>query len=360
MTFINFLLVDNILLCDVNRQSIMRKIFTAVAICLLPYLVSAQHIGERTLHFNDTTRKRPLTTEVWYPTADQPKETKDFQPFLREETARNSGIASKKYPLIMISHGTGGGRLTLEWLADVLVHKGFIVAAVDHWGNTFDNKIAIDFVTPWERPQDISFVLTGLLNDPTFGPVIDRDKIGAAGFSIGGYTVIALAGGRLDYEALKNYTNTAGGKKEVDIPEFPGLLEVLKSGKVDESYAQSPKPLKDPRIKAFFAICPAIGQGFVKESQFNEVNNPLYIVGAESDSIAPYRTNAAQYHRLMPKSQYLLVKGKVGHYVFLNEAAEPVKNNAPIYFTDDPSVDRHAIHQQIAGLAAKFFAQNLK
>ena len=114
----------------------------------------------------------------------------------------------------MISHGTGGGRLTLEWLADILVQNGFMVAAVDHWGNTFDNKIAIDFVTPWERPQDISFVLTALLKDPLFGPEIDQNRIGAAGFSIGGYTVLALAGGRLDFEALKNYTNTSPGKKE--------------------------------------------------------------------------------------------------------------------------------------------------
>jgi predicted dienelactone hydrolase len=338
----------------------MKKIFFIICTSLLPYLVAAQHIGERTLHFNDTVRKRPLTTEVWYPTADVPKETKDFQPFVRELTSRDASIANKKYPLIMISHGTGGGRLTLEWLADELVRHGFIVAAVDHWGNTFDNKIAIDFVTPWERPQDISFVLSGLLKDAVFGPVIDQSRIGAAGFSIGGYTVIALAGGRLDYQALKAYTNTPGGKKEVNIPEFPGLIEVLKSGKVDESYARSPKSLKDPRIKAFFAMCPAIGQGFVRESQFKEVNAPLYIVGAESDSIAPYRTNALQYHKLMPKSQYLLVRGKVGHYVFLNEAAEPVKKEAPTYFADHPSVDRHAVHQQVAELAAKFFAENLK
>lgn len=338
----------------------MKKIFFIVCTSFLPYLVAAQHIGERTLHFNDTLRKRPLTTEVWYPIADVPKESKDFQPFVREQTTRDASIAGKKYPLVMISHGTGGGRLTLEWLADVLVHHGFIVAAVDHWGNTFDNKIAIDFVTPWERPQDISFVLSGLLNDPVFGPAIDRTRIGAAGFSIGGYTVIELAGGRLNYQALKDYTNTPGGKKEINIPEFPGLMAVLKSGKVDESYAKSPESLKDSRIKAFFAICPAIGQGFVKESQFSDVNNPLYIVGAESDSIAPYRTNALQYHKLIPKSQYLLVRGKVGHYVFLNEAAEPVKKNAPTYFADDPSVDRHAVHQQIAELAAEFFEQNLR
>ena len=142
----------------------MKRTLYIIAIALLPLFGSAQskiNIGETTLHFNDTARKRPLTTEVWYPTTDTIKNhNTGFAPFVRIETIKDGKIADKKYPLIMISHGTGGGRLTLEWLADMLVQKGFIVAAVDHWGNTYDNKIAIDFVTPWELPQDISFVLS--------------------------------------------------------------------------------------------------------------------------------------------------------------------------------------------------------
>src|SRR3569833_78155 len=241
----------------------MKKLIIIIAL-FAPFIGGAQNkvnIGETTLHFNDVSRQRPLITEVWYPTKDSiKKHDTGFQPFAKIEAVKDAAI-SGKYPLIMISHGTGGGRLTLEWLADILVQNGFMVAAVDHWGNTYDNKIAIDFVTPWERPQDVSFVLTGLLKDPKFGPVIDQDRIGAAGFSIGGYTMIALAGGRLNYEAIKNYTAAAGGKKEIDIPEFPGLLDVLKSGQVDESYNKSPKNLKDKRIKAFFAICRPSGKG---------------------------------------------------------------------------------------------------
>jgi predicted dienelactone hydrolase len=276
------------------------------------------------------------------------------------ETAKDGKIANKKYPLIMISHGTGGGRLTLEWLADILVQNGFMVAAVDHWGNTYDNKIAIDFVTPWQRPRDISFVLTGLLNDAKFGPVIDQNKIGMAGFSLGGYTTIALAGGVLSFDALKKFTNSPTGQKEVNIPEFPRLMEVIKTGKPDESFRNSPQHLKDKRFKAYFAICPALGQGFIDASQFKEVDKPLYIAEVESDSITPYKTNAEHYHALIPSSQYFLIKGKANHYVFLGEAADPVKKGAPIYFVDDPSVDRHAIHQQVGEMATEFFKEHLK
>jgi len=341
----------------------MKRIVFIICTFLLPVLASAQNItiGEATIGFNDTIRKRPLITEVWYPTTDSiTKHNAGFSPFVRMETVKNGKIAKKRYPLIMISHGTGGGRLTLEWLADILVQNGFMVAAVDHWGNTYDNKIAIDFVTPWQRPRDISFVLTGLLNDPKFGPEIDQGRIGAAGLSIGGYTVIGLAGGVLSFDALKNFTNSPAGQKEVNIPEFPGLMEVIKTGKPDESFRTSPQHLKDERIKAFFAICPAIGQGFADPSQFKEIDKPLYIVEVESDSMTPYKTNAEHYHDLIPASQYLLIKGKANHYVFLNEAAEPVKKEAPIYFTDDPSVDRHTIHQQVGEMATKFFKEKLK
>lgn len=343
----------------------MKKI-TIIILFLAPFFANAQgkiNIGETTLHFNDTLRKRPLATEVWYPTNDTVKvHDTGFQPFARKETIKDANIAGK-YPLILISHGTGGNRLSLEWLADALVQKGFIVAAVDHWGNTYDNSIPIDFVTPWERPQDISFVLTGLLNDPKFGSEIYPNRIGMAGFSIGGYTTIALAGGKLDYKALDDYGNTPGGKKEMTLPEFPGLADFLKNGgeqRVEASFKNSPKLLKDKRIKAFFAISPAIGQGFVSKTQFKDMDKPLYIVEVESDSITPYKTNAEHYHQLIPASKYLLIKGKANHYVFLGEAAEPVKKKSPVYFVDDPSVDRHAIHQQVSALAAEFFKEKLK
>ena len=339
----------------------MKRSLYIISLLILPFLSSAQQIGETTIRFNDTARKRPLVTEVWYPTTDTlTKHSADFAAFVRKETVKDGKIANRKYPLILISHGTGGNRLTLEWLADTLVQAGFIVAAVDHWGNTYDNVIPIDFATPWERPRDISFVLTGLLKDPKFGPAIDQSRIGAAGFSIGGYTVITLAGARLNFEALKKFCNTPRGKQEVTVPEFPGLLAMINSNEVSSSFRKSPKRLKDNRIKAFFAISPAVGQGFINKSQFKDVDKPLYIMDVESDKITPYKTNALHYHQLLPKSQYLLIKGKADHYVFLGEAAEQLKKQAPVYFVDPPSVNRHTIHRQTGGLAVDFFKKQLK
>jgi predicted dienelactone hydrolase len=334
----------------------------ATLLIALPLLANAQNIkiGQRTIKFNDTTRQRPLVTEVWYPTEDtrEPFVIPHY-PFVHISTVRNAKLPVGKHPLIMISHGTGGGRITLEWLADALVQKGFIVAAVDHWGNTYDNKIAINFVTPWQRPQDISFVLTGLLNDKDLGPVIDANRIGAAGFSIGGYTVIALAGGKLDLKTLDAFTKTPEGIKEITLPEFPNLASQIDDKAVELSFKNSPD-LKDKRIKAFFAICPAIGQGFIRKSQLARVTAPMYIVGSQSDSIAPVKTNAMVFHKLIPKSELLIIPGKTGHYIFLNEGSEEMKPTGGVYFNDDASVDRKAIHKQVGDLAGEFFSEALK
>ncbi|RYU91544.1 dienelactone hydrolase [Mucilaginibacter terrigena] len=329
---------------------------------MLPASAFAQTlIGEQTFRYNDTARKRPLITEVWYPTADNSKAPtlKEGFPFIVEPSVRNAALPAQKHPLIMISHGTGGGRLTMEWLADILVKQGFIVAAVDHWGNTHDNKIAIEFVTPWQRAQDISFVLTQLLNNPDLDKVIDRQRIGAAGFSIGGFTVIALAGAKLDLHAADEFSKTPQGIKEMTIPEFPNLVNTIDENAIEASFKKSP-PLKDKRIKAVFSMCPAVGQGFVKQSQFKDVDIPLFIVGAQSDSIAPVKTNAAHFHKLMPKSKLYVVPGKAAHYVFLNEAIPEIKKTGGPIFNDDASVDRRAVHQQVGDMAVKFFKESLK
>src|SRR5690606_41192606 len=139
----------------------MIKFFIATIIFLSNSLVYAQEfanknsIGQTTLKFFDEERDRPVTVELWYPTPDSLKKSdKIYSPFLREHTVRDGRLPAKKFPLIIFSHGNGGNRLSLEWLAQSLVQNGNIVAAVDHWGNTFDNAIGIEFIKPWERSEE--------------------------------------------------------------------------------------------------------------------------------------------------------------------------------------------------------------
>jgi len=61
--------------------------------------------------------------------------------------------------------------------------------------NAVDGYTAPGFTLWWERARDLSAVIDGMLADPTFIARIDAARIGAAGFSLGGYTMMAIAGG---------------------------------------------------------------------------------------------------------------------------------------------------------------------
>jgi len=97
------------------------------------------------------------------------------------------------------------------WLASFLAAQGYVLAGVNHHGNTALESYTVQgFVCAWERAMDLTAVLDQLLQDPFFASRIDPRRIGAAGFSLGGYTVLALAGGRIDLTPLKSAYEHAG------------------------------------------------------------------------------------------------------------------------------------------------------
>ncbi|MDX5483034.1 MAG: dienelactone hydrolase [Hymenobacteraceae bacterium] len=321
---------------------------------------SVRAVGQRTLLLEDKSRDRPLDTEVWYPTREVYQETEEgeYTPFIYAQTVRNGAVAAGKYPLVLLSHGFGGNRLTLEWLASGLARKGFVVAAVDHWGNTFDNLLAEESIKFLDRPRDISFVLTELLKDTTFGQVIDESCIGVAGFSLGGFTAIALAGGEFDYQQFMAEVNK-GNQKALEVPELPTLYDLMSSDQAKAYFKATSPQVKDERIRAVFAMAPGLGQGFAGKKQLQKVEVPVFLVGAEADDVTPNAANALHYHRLIPEAQFELLRGKVGHYVFLNEAKEPIREHLPMFYKDDASVNRKAVHEKVTNLAAEFFSHKL-
>src|SRR5690606_31473493 len=119
----------------------------------------------------------------------------------------NSLLAHKRYfPLVVLSHGDGSSSMLLAWLGEALARKGFIVAAVNHPGNNSLEPVTLEgFALRWKRAADLSGVVDGRLAVPRFGDLIDAARIGAAGLSMGGYTVIELAGGRTDLQAFGQY-----------------------------------------------------------------------------------------------------------------------------------------------------------
>jgi predicted dienelactone hydrolase len=338
-----------------------KNILVLIIAFILPELCIGQsyRVGESTLYFTDSTRNRPLKTELWYPTADidTGNQRATELPFILEPTIRNASFIAQKHPLLLISHGTGGNRFSLAWLAIALVKQGYMVAAPDHWGNTYDNKIPEYFVRYWERPLDISFVLSQLLLDKTLSESIDFERIGAVGFSFGGYISLALAGVEMDCNLLKSKAETNQGKKEFNVPELGDLRKLIEKLPCDRL---SELKLKDSRIKAFVALSPALGLGVETLTQTKNVTAPILIIAPANDRIAPVLTNARNYNALILSSKYVELLGNSGHYIFLNQGNESLKKEAKKYYKDEKGVDRDLVHKNIQYLVLQFFAINLK
>jgi len=315
-------------------------------------------IGQKSATFVDESRNRPLLTEIWYPTLDTLSKTtpKKNQKTLFKtiETIPNATITNEKFPLLIVSHGTGGSRFSLTWLIEKMVKEGYIVVSLDHYGNSTFNKIPREFVKWWERAIDVQFVLTQVLKDSEIGSKIDTSRIGGVGFSLGGYTNIALAGGYVDRTIRENET-AEDRAMPTEFPETDEMIDFENDSLIVLSYNKYKDHVKDTRIKAFFVMAPAIGFGFHSEEQTDEITAPILIVAGKGDLVAPTNKNAEKYHNLIKTSKIHLFDKDVEHYVFLNESTEFGKEVAPAITIDNPTVDRKQIHEKTLELALDFF-----
>jgi predicted dienelactone hydrolase len=305
-----------------------------------------------------------LLTNIWYPAVDRANEADillgppDAPLFKAGRAARDAELAPAVFPLVMLSHGTGGAAFQMGWLAGFLAARGYIVAGVNHHGNTaLEPYTAQGFVMVWERAKDVSAVLDQLLDDKVFGSRINRQQIGAAGFSLGGYTVIALAGGVLD--ALRDVYHDPQRELTRDIPpEFPdppALVAQIKA--LLENDTNHKKSYQDQRIRCAFAIAPVLGEAFTPAG-LAPIEIPVRIVVGEADTLAPATTNAARFASLTKQAELTILDGRVAHYTFLGEGTEMGRHVAPDLCLDAPGIDRAAIHQKVGELAIQFFAHS--
>ncbi|WP_025663051.1 alpha/beta hydrolase family protein [Aquimarina megaterium] len=321
-------------------------------------------VGQKSITYIDKSRNRPLVTEIWYPTHDafvkKDSVSKKETLFKTIETIPNASLLGDKRPLLLVSHGTGGNRFSLTWFIEKMVKEGYIVVSVDHYGNSTDNKLPREFVKWWERAIDIQYVLNTVLEDEFFKKKIDVTKIGGVGFSLGGYTNIALAGGYVDRNKRKTANTSEVDRKAP--PEFPNTDEVIdfeKDSLIVSSYIKYKDQVKDKRIKAFFVMSPAIGFGFHSKKQTQSITAPICIVAGKGDTNTPVEQNALHYHNLISTSEVHLFDENVDHYVFLNEPTEFGKKIIPAITIDHPKVNRKEIHKKTLNLAVDFFKKNL-
>jgi predicted dienelactone hydrolase len=320
--------------------------------------------------------QKDLRCVVWYPAVDTAVEVKQVigppgGPLFEAGMAANDpelAPSMNGWPLILLSHGTGGSAMQLAWLGTALARAGFIAVAVDHPGNNANSPLTAEgFALWWERATDLSQVLDGILADDEFGKRIDQARIGAAGFSIGGYTVLELAGAQTDISELYNACRENADLAGCTVPEMRALPVDLKTPAdilhavrktSGESLARSGELFSDDRIGAVFAMAPALGFTQTPES-LRAIRLPVEMVVGDDDRIAPSKDNAA-YVRANIRGAKLTILPHVQHYTFLDTCTPDGKQKLGQICEDDKAIDRDAVHGQVAAMAVEFFRKSLR
>ena len=309
-----------------------------------------------------------LVTRIWYPIDPSlPVVAHDIgapghQIFQGYPVAVDAPLSAAQpwYPLLLLSHGTGGSADSLDWLGAGLSAADYVVAGVNHPGNNALEPMTMEgFVLWWERALDMSEVLDGVLADPTLAPHIARDQIGAVGFSAGGYTVLELAGARTNLEAFKAFCASPEADPNCHPPEMSriksgGSTPQAPSPEMAASMSRSGASYRDERIDAVFAIAPGIGQAFDANS-FADVRIPVAMVAGTADTIAPVKTNMKHIAGFLPWANVILLP-EAGHYTFLDICMPAMAENLAQICKDNPGVDRSAIHYRTLAFARVFFA----
>lgn len=182
------------------------------------------------------------------------------------------------FPLIVYSHGFMSNADEARYYAEFLAPKGYVVAAVSYPLSRRDAPGGPNVYDVVNQPGDVSFIIDSLLAasaDPAdeLHELIDPQRIGVAGLSLGGLT-----------------TTLVGFHRD----------------------------LRDPRIRAAASIAgPA---SFFDRQFFRTADLPFLMIAGTSDAIVPYEPNAASIPML--DDEALLVTLEAGSHIgFVGQTA---------------------------------------
>jgi len=290
----------------------------------------------------------PVEVGVWYPADAAP----ELQPLglFPETVAGNAEVSAGRHPLIVMSHGNGGYFLSHVDTAMALARAGYVAAALTHTGdNLHDQSRAADVAN---RPRQLKLLTDYMLSAWPGRGAIDPDRVGAFGFSSGGFTVLADAGGEADLARVAPHCRAHPAYYDCQlVARFPGVVEQLP--------AKPPAWVHDQRLKAAVVAAPALGFAFGKAG-LSGVNLPIQLWRAEFDHILPQPDYAEAVDHDLPRAADYRLAANADHFDFLAPCPETLRKLAPAICVSRPGFDRQAFHADFNRAVVGFFDAHLK
>lgn len=171
--------------------------------------VTAAGYRKFSLTYKTKDEERLRNVFLWYPSAKD-AQRHDYHGQIGF-VAADSDVANGSHPLILFSHGfLGAGDQTI-FLMEAFARKGYVVATLNHADSLFQKRTKpieppkFADAKSWtdqkfrDRQEDMTALLDHLLElsgkkGSFLHERVDANMIGACGHSLGGYTVLGLAG----------------------------------------------------------------------------------------------------------------------------------------------------------------------
>jgi predicted dienelactone hydrolase len=336
---------------------VFRPILLLASGLLLSFQLMAAEAGWRQLRIPGATPDAaPTVVALYYPTQATARATA-MGPFT-VQAAIQAPPEDKFKGLILLSHGIGGTELGHSSLAEALARAGYMVAALRHPGDNWQDQSLLQkgpSVYFTQRPRQVSRVIDALLQDPQWKDRIASDaqgvRIGAVGHSAGGYTVLALAGGQVDLSRIRKHCEA---ERAAD-PIFCGVSRGTPSAASATAASILPST-RDPRVRAIVLMAPA-GVLFTASS-LAEIRVPTLLYEAELDRFLVPRFHAEWVAQNMPAAQLHRIPN-AWHFAFMDTPSTAIPTDDGDIRDDPPGFDRKALLARLGREIPAFFDKAL-
>jgi predicted dienelactone hydrolase len=296
-------------------------------------------VGSREIRVSDKAKDISFPVIIQYPTLQTAQPTA-FGSYIMDVSV-DAKIIEGKFPLVIISHGSGGSPFLYRTITANLAKNGFVVAMVEHYGNNrLNNELEGKDENFTNRLRHISLTIDFMFSSEHFKEHLQPNNVAMIGHSIGANTALVLAGGTpISYA---NYQTKFG--------------KPIHAGQETQEMQLN----TDSRIKAIVLLALTPGW-FMGEESLEKVNIPVLVINAEKDIYIPNTDTEQFFEKIKTNSNFSYQSIKnAGHFSFLSPFPATMKNPNFLPSTDPEGFDREQFHKLLPTEILQFLNDELK
>lgn len=311
-----------------------------VAFCLSFAAASTQAAGFSFIEVPADAEGPALRGAVWSP-CRLPAGPISVGP-MRIPGVKDCAIEGDDWPLVVFSHGSGGSFLGHHDTASALADGGFVVAAISHPGDSFQDLRRQGHLSAFvSRPVDMRRLVDHMLSHWPDHARLAATRIGFFGFSRGGYTGLVAVGAEPDFRVGLSLCPTGSA--------LPMCQQIRRN-------EQPQPPRRDSRIEAAVIVDPL---SFFTADGLKPVDVPIQLWASShgGDGVTPESVEAVRRH--LPSPPDWRMPANTVHFSYLAPCSPAMAQAVPEICTDRPGFDRAAFHQSFNAEVLAFFRTHL-